>query len=194
LETNFAEKGFKMADHESNEKWFEGKSALFKSRAERVKADIARRKAGRKAIKGEDVKVEWEAQNGVWMGPLVSQELGFQNRIIEVDCHIYPPRSHSVTHKHNEAIIIVLRGQGYSILDDERIDWKAGDTLYIGQGVWHQHHIPGDEPAMVFAIKPLPIQEYMGELNIIYKGDQPKINPNYKAGTFLEEFAKIGKK
>ncbi len=27
-----------MADHESNEKWFEGKSALFKSRAERVKA------------------------------------------------------------------------------------------------------------------------------------------------------------
>src|SRR5580765_4878127 len=92
-----------MADHDSNEKWFEGKSSLFKSRAERVKADIARRKAGRKAIKGEDVKVEWEEQNGVWMGPLVSQELGFQNRIIEVDCHIYPPHSHSVTHKHNEA-------------------------------------------------------------------------------------------
>ncbi|TMA67635.1 MAG: cupin domain-containing protein [Deltaproteobacteria bacterium] len=164
-----------MADHQDNEKWFEGKSSLFKSRAERVKADIARRKAGRKAIKGEDVKVEWEGQNGVWMGPLVSQELGFQNRIIEVDCH-------------------VLRGQGYSILDDERIDWKAGDTLYIGQGVWHQHHIPGDEPAMVFAIKPLPIQEYMGELNIVYKGDKPKVNPNYKAGTFLEEFAKIAKK
>ena len=132
------------------------------------KLDIARRKAGRKAIKGEEVKVEWEEQNGVWMGPLVSQELGFQNRIIEVDCHIYPPHSHSVTHKHNEAIIIVLRGQGYSILDDERIDWKPGDTLYIGQGVWHQHHITSDEAAMVFAIKPLPIQEYMGELNIVY--------------------------
>src|SRR5437762_8544569 len=85
-----------MADHESNEKWFEGKSSLFKSRAERVKADIARRKAGRKGIKGEDVKVEWEEQNGLWMGPLVSQELGFENRIIEVDCHIYPPQSHSV--------------------------------------------------------------------------------------------------
>ena len=44
-----------MADHDSNEKWFEGKSSLFKSRAERVKADIARRKAGRKAIKGEEL-------------------------------------------------------------------------------------------------------------------------------------------
>jgi len=42
-----------MADHQDNEKWFEGKSSLFKSRAERVKADIARRKAGRKAIKGK---------------------------------------------------------------------------------------------------------------------------------------------
>ena len=73
-----------MADHPQNERWFDGESSLFKSRAQRVKADMARRKAGRKAIKGEDVKVEWEAQNGVWMGPLVSQELGFANRIVEV--------------------------------------------------------------------------------------------------------------
>jgi len=33
----------------------------------------------------------------------------------------------------------------------------------------------------------------MGELNIVYKGDKPKVNPNFKIGTFLEEFAKIGK-
>jgi len=45
-----------MADHSADDKWFEGKSSLFKSRAERVKADMARRKAGRKAIRGEDVK------------------------------------------------------------------------------------------------------------------------------------------
>ena len=66
--------------------------------------------------------------------------------------------------------------------------------MYIGQGVWHQHYVTSDEPAMVFAIKPLPIQEYMGELNIIYKGDSPKINAEYKPGTFPEEFAKIGRK
>src|SRR5688572_27513565 len=62
------------------------------------------------------------ATNGVWFGSLCTQELGFDNRIIEVDCHIYPPHSHSVTHKHNEAIIIILRGTGYSILDGERIN------------------------------------------------------------------------
>jgi len=63
-----------MADHQENEKWFEGKVRC-SNPGGTVKADLARRRAGRKAIKGEDVKVEWEAQNGVWMGPLVSQEL-----------------------------------------------------------------------------------------------------------------------
>lgn len=47
---------------------------------------------------------------------------------------------------------------------------------------------------MVIAIKPLPIQEYLGELNIIYKGDQPAINQDYKPQSFLKEFGKINKK
>jgi hypothetical protein len=46
---------------------------------------------------------------------------------------------------------------------------------------------------MAFAIKPLPLQEYLGELNIIYKGDKPKINDSFKAKSFVEEFAKINK-
>jgi gentisate 1,2-dioxygenase len=180
-----------MADNDNKELWEQGQSSLFKARLERRKADAAKRKAGRKALKAEEVKMEWEPANGVWFGSLCTQELGFDNRIIEVDCHIYPPHTHSVTHKHNEAIIIILRGTGYSILDGERIDWKPGDTLYIGQGVWHQHHITSDEPAMAFAIKPLPLQEYLGELNIIYKGDKPKINDAFKVNSFVEEFAKI---
>lgn len=178
---------------DTKELWEQGESTLFKARLERRKQDAARRKASRKFIKAEDIQLEWEPQNGVWFGRLVTQDLGFDNRVIEVDCHIYPPHTHSVTHKHNEAIIFVLRGRGYSILDDERIDWKPGDTLYIGQGVWHQHYITSDEPAMALAIKPLPIQEYLGELNIIYKGDSPGINREYKPGPFTEEFAKINK-
>jgi hypothetical protein len=113
-----------MAKNENKELWEQGECSLFKARMDRRKADSAKRKAGRKALKAEDVKMEWEPINGVWFGSLCTQELGFDNRIIEVDCHIYPPHSHSVTHKHNEAIIIILRGTGYSILDGERIDWN----------------------------------------------------------------------
>lgn len=182
-----------MAESDSKELWEKGQCTLFKSRLERRKEDTARRKAGRKAIKAEDVKMEWEPQNGVWFGSLVTQELGFDNRVIEVDCHIYPPHTNSVTHKHNEAIIVVLRGKGYSLLDDQRIDWGPGDTMYIAQGVWHQHHVTSDEPAMVLAIKPVPIQEYLGELNIIYKGDSPTINNKFKPESFVKEFGKINK-
>jgi len=50
---------------------------------------------------------------------------------------------------------------------------------------------PADD---VFAIKPPPIQEYIGELDIVYKGGEPNANANFKIGSLLEEFAKIGKK
>ena len=65
-----------MAEDDTKELWQQGESLLFKARLERRKQDVARRKAGRKFIKVEDVKLEWEPQNGIWIGGLVSQELG----------------------------------------------------------------------------------------------------------------------
>ncbi len=182
-----------MVTESGNESWMEGKSTLFQKRKERREADQLRRKQGRRFIKGSDITLDYEEKNGIWLGGMVSQDLGFDNRIIEVDWHIYPPNTHSMTHKHNEAIIIVLRGQGHSFIDEERIDWEPGDTMYIPAGAWHQHFVTSDEPGMVIAIKPLPIQEYLGEMNIIYKGDEPSFNPEYRPGTFLEELKQIGK-
>ena len=182
-----------MSKDQGEERWEQGSSALFQRRKERRDADRRRRQAGRKFIKAGDVKLQWEEENGVWIGGLVSQDLGFDNRVIEVDSHIYPAHSHSCTHKHNEAIIIVLRGSGYSVLDGERIEWGPGDTLYVGQGVWHQHHVTSDEPAMVIAIKPLPLQEYLGEMNIVYEGDKPSTVAKFKVASFKEEFQKINR-
>ena len=127
-----------MADVENKELWEQGECSLFKARMDRRKADAAKRKAGRKALKAEDVKMEWEPTNGVWFGSLCTQELGFDNRIIEVDCHIYPPHSHSVTHKHNEAIIIILRGAGYSILDGERRRHSLCRSGRVAPASYHQ--------------------------------------------------------
>lgn len=61
----------------------------------------------------------------------LSRDMGFDNRIIEFDCHVYPAGSSSVTHKHNEAVIFILKGSGHTLIDEERIDWGPGDTLYI---------------------------------------------------------------
>ena len=154
---------------------------VFSERAERMKADDLKRRSGRKIIRKSEVNWQWEPNNGIWVTGLVTREMGFENRIIEVDMHVLPPGSHSITHKHNEAILHILRGQGYTLIDEERFDWSAGDTVYIPIGAWHQHfNLESGEPAVILAIKPIPLQEYLGEVHIERKGDKPKINETWK--------------
>ena len=40
-----------------------------------------------------------------------------------------------------------LAGEGYSIIEDQRYDWKKGDTLVIPVFAWHQHFNTGGETA-----------------------------------------------
>lgn len=181
-----------MADENNkDERWLDGKSGLYRGRQERRAADLAARAAGRRIIRASEVEMEYEAKNGVWHAGLVSRDMGFDNRIIEFDCHVYPAGSSSVTHKHNEAVIFILKGSGHTLIDEERIDWGPGDTLYIPPGSWHQHHIDPDIPAMVVAAKPLPLQEYLGEMNIVYRGDEP-VKTDYELESFAAEFGTVG--
>lgn len=57
-------------------------------------------------------------------------------------------RVHSGKHRHQGGLVIfVLEGEGYSVVDGERIDWKAGDLLLLPikpGGVEHQHFNTGD--------------------------------------------------
>src|SRR5436190_24386272 len=50
---------------------------------------------------------------------------------------------HSGSHRHQGGLIIyVLEGRGYSIVEGQRCDWKAGDLLLLPitpGGVEHQH-------------------------------------------------------
>lgn len=43
-------------------------------------------------------------------------------------------------HRHTyETIIYVLEGEGYTTIEDTRVDWKAGDAIYVPVWAWHQH-------------------------------------------------------
>jgi hypothetical protein len=52
-------------------------------------------------------------------------------------------RRHSGKHRHQGGLVIfVLEGEGYTIVDGERIDWEAGDLILLPfkpGGVEHQH-------------------------------------------------------
>jgi quercetin dioxygenase-like cupin family protein len=43
-------------------------------------------------------------------------------------------------HRHTyETILYVLEGEGFTIIEDRRVEWKAGDAVYIPVWAWHQH-------------------------------------------------------
>ena len=71
---------------------------------------------------------------------------------------------HSGKHRHQGGLVIyVIEGRGYSVVDDERIEWEAGDLLLLPikpDGVVHQHfnHAPG-EPCLWIAFVHMPIMD-----------------------------------
>ncbi|HZW56453.1 MAG TPA: cupin domain-containing protein [Nitrososphaerales archaeon] len=55
------------------------------------------------------------------------------------------PRWQSEKHAHMEAILHILQGEGYSIVDGEKIPWKPGTTFHIqGPQTVHQHFNTSD--------------------------------------------------
>jgi quercetin dioxygenase-like cupin family protein len=43
-------------------------------------------------------------------------------------------------HRHTyETILYVLEGEGFTMIEDQRVEWKAGDAVYIPVWAWHQH-------------------------------------------------------
>lgn len=64
------------------------------------------------------------------------------------------PHSASHSHTHTEAMLYVLEGRGYSLIDGVRHDWKAGDALHIPPRMTHHGHFnDSDERARTLRIE-----------------------------------------
>jgi quercetin dioxygenase-like cupin family protein len=50
------------------------------------------------------------------------------------------PHSKSHSHTHTEAMLYVLEGRGYSLIDGQRYDWQAGDAIHIPPRMTHHGH------------------------------------------------------
>ena len=67
-------------------------------------------------------------------------------------------------HRHNyETIIYVLSGYGYSMVDDHRIEWAAGDAFYVPVWSWHKHtNLSETGPARYVACENAPMLQNLG--------------------------------
>lgn len=97
-----------------------------------------------------------------YLDPLNYKDTPLQDWLVFVN----DVKRHSGKHRHQGGLVIyVIEGRGYSVVDDEKIDWEAGDLLLLPikpDGVVHQHfnHAPG-EPCLWVAFLYLPIMDYV---------------------------------
>ena len=129
------------------------------------KRDALLQKAKR-VLKFNDLSWEQTRQGltKLYSSPQVEHELAAPGWLM----HMQRLHTHSGKHVHQGGylIIYILEGQGYSIFDGVRYDWKAGDmiTLPFGPGrCEHQHfNEDPDRPSSWVAIGFHPWKELLG--------------------------------
>lgn len=89
-------------------------------------------------------------------------------------------RTASGKHRHQGGLVIyVIDGEGYSVIDGERVDWAKGDLVLLPlreKGVEHQHFNTNPEkPALWMAFIHLPLKEYVAS-----EMTQSEVSPEYK--------------
>jgi len=71
-------------------------------------------------------------------------------------------------HRHGyETVAYILEGEGYSIIEDQKVEWQQGDAIYIPNWAWH-HHVNTDanKPAKYLACENAPMLQNLGQLGL----------------------------
>ena len=68
--------------------------------------------------------------------------------------HIVQIRYREILHVHklHDGTVTLLRGHGYLLLADKRINLQAGDIIHIPRGVAHQYVNDASEPTVALAV------------------------------------------
>jgi quercetin dioxygenase-like cupin family protein len=70
--------------------------------------------------------------------------------------NIFEEAPHSASHKHahTEAMLYVLEGRGYSLIDGTRYDWEQGDAVHVPPRMTvHEHFNDSDAPTRTLRIE-----------------------------------------
>ena len=109
----------------------------------------------------ELIKRPWRNNKGLWF------ELA-ENRILSSHLAELAPGGNSVRHRHTtEAVIYIVKGRGYSIVnyegeEEQRIDWQEGTLFSPPVWAWHQHfNADPNETARYLAIQDTGLIRHM---------------------------------
>ncbi len=119
-------------------------------------------KKSRLVIKSEELQFRTKETGTTAL--VVNAELGFANKQISSFIREIPVGWKSGKHKHNmEAIILIIQGTGYTIVDGVKHEWKKGDVITIPPMSVHQHfNTSTTEAARFFAVTTIPLMVNIG--------------------------------
>jgi len=84
-------------------------------------------------------------------------------RTINIHLTEMAPGETTRLHKHhNEAVVYIVKGKGYSTIQGRRYDWETGDFLYIPVFCWHSHTNSTDQPAYYMGITNKRMLDWLG--------------------------------
>jgi gentisate 1,2-dioxygenase len=87
---------------------------------------------------------------------------------------IRPPRIVDRPHRHTAAAVnYFFSGSGFSVVEGERYEWKAGDLMLTAPGWAIHNHASYDEPVYELTIQDSPLNIWMGSLLWQENLDQP---------------------
>jgi len=133
--------------------------------------------------------------------------LEIANNLMSAHISEFPVGTYKKAHRHGAgAHVIVLRGEGYSMMWPEgqgfkRYDWHEGSLIVPPEMWFHQHFNKGNEPARYLALKPFTSRKYPGlkkqfgvSESVKTGGDQIEYEDEDRQilKIFEEELAKVG--
>jgi len=130
-----------------------------KSSKENLDEEKKKKRSSKLLARAEEIVMEENRERRNLSVKIISPAKGFH--IQTMDCRLseLPPGKSTNLHRHtHEALIHFLLGRGYSLVNDERIDWKAGDTLFLPSWTWHNFcNADSEKPARYLAVTNRPL-------------------------------------
>jgi hypothetical protein len=133
---------------------------------------------GKIVVRGADRPFKQNRQGLIKL--YMSREVVDDTALKDWSVFVHEIHRHSGTHRHQGGIaLFVLEGEGYTIVNGERIDWEAGDLILlpiVRGGCEHQHfNRHADRPCKWLAFIHKPMWDEIGSYI-----EQVETSPDYK--------------
>ena len=88
------------------------------------------------------------------------------------------PGVRTCAHRHtSSAVFHVFQGEGYTVIDGQKFEWREGDFFVVPPWAWHEFANQGSEEAILFSIQDIPVMKslslYRDEAYEEHSGHQP---------------------